>query len=108
MKRKTMEDNERERQERFEQQRLKTIEMLHPEVIHEMKHCADALGMEFEGFVEVLNRAARDPDYYESMGQNESYRDYNWDKIWLGWELLTMKKAPRSKWGPPIPFSCAC
>jgi hypothetical protein len=92
-----------------EEQRIATIIQLNPEFIQEMKLCASAVEMSFEAFLEILHCAVEDEDYYESMGGNESYRDYNWDKIWVGYELLTGKKVPPSRWGGPrVPFSCAC
>jgi hypothetical protein len=92
-------------------QRQDTIALLNPEVVQEMRNCAEAIEMDFDQFMEVLNRAAEDPDYYESMGDNESYGDYDWNKIWDGWELLTGKKlVATDRHGPRrwAPFSCAC
>ena len=96
-------------QKEFQRQRRKTIELLNPEVIHEMKDCARALELTFDDFLAILDRGAEDEGYYESMGSNESYNDYNWVKIWMGYELLTGKKVPPSRYGGPrVPFSCAC
>ena len=92
-----------------EQQRRDTIAMLHPEYVLEMENCAAALDMTPEEFLEVLHEALRDEEYYQNMGDNERYRDYDWSKIWYGYELLTGKKVPPSRWGGPrVPFSCAC
>lgn len=92
-----------------EEQRIRTITQLNPEFLQEMRLCADALQMEFEDFLGVLHEAVADEDYYESMGSNESYNDYDWRKIWAGYELLTGKKVPPSRWGGwRVPFSCAC
>lgn len=91
------------------QQRIKTIELLNPEFIREMKLCAGALGFDFDEFVGVLERAVEDDSYYESMGANQSYDEYDWNKIWVGYELLTGTKVPPNKWGGPrVPFSCSC
>lgn len=93
----------------FQAKRLKTIEMLNPEFIREMKTCAEALNLTFEGFLDILHEAVADEFYYESMGSNESYRDYDWAKIWAGYELLTGKKVPPSRYGGwRVPFSCSC
>jgi hypothetical protein len=91
-------------QKEFEANRRKTIELLNPEVIHEMKNCAEALNMSFEEFVGILDRAAEDEEYYESMGDNQEYDSNHGTKIWAGYELLTGKKV----WGHRVPFSCAC
>lgn len=93
----------------FERQRIKTIEMLNPEFLGEMRDCAESLNMEFEEFLDHLHAAYNDEGYYEGVGDNESYRSYDWNKIWLGYELLTGKKVDLAKWGyARIPFSCAC
>lgn len=109
MKQSKIDKKELERQRKFERQRIKTIEMLNPEFIHEMKDCAAALNLGFDDFLDILHDAVRDDDYYESMGSNESYRDFDWAKIWVGYELLTGKKVPPSRYGGwRVPFSCAC
>lgn len=95
--------------EQLDFERRRTIEMLHPELKREMEACATALEMDFDEFMEHLHGAAADDDYFHGTGPNESYYDFNWTKIWLGYELLTGKKVPPSKWGGPrVPFSCAC
>lgn len=109
MKRKKMEQKELERQERFEQQRIKTIELLNPAFIHEIRACANTVDMTFDEFLEVLHAAVEDEEYYVGMGNNEDYRTHDWNKIWAGYELLTGKKVPPSRWcGPRVPFSCSC
>lgn len=90
-------------------QRRKTIELLNPETISEMRACAEALEMDFDYFMSILDQAVEDEEFYESMGDNEDYRLYDWNKIWVGYELLTGKQVPPSRWGGPrVPFSCAC
>lgn len=90
-----------------QQIRMETIERLNPDCIPEMRACATALNMTFESFVDTLKEAARDPDFYLHMGNNESYSDYDWAKIWRGFEILTGEKAPATTY-PHAPFSCSC
>lgn len=92
-----------------QEQRRRTIAQLNPGFLEEMQHCANSLDMTLEEFTYHLDEALEDEDYYHNMGGNESYYDFDWNKIWVGYELLTGRKVPPSRWGRPrVPFSCAC
>jgi hypothetical protein len=107
-KRKTSSAAPAERTSEEERIRRETIELLHPG-LQEMRKCAESLHMEFGEFVAHLDCAVEDEEYWHGMGDNESYRDYDWNKIWVGYELLSGKRVPPSRWGGPrVPFSCAC
>lgn len=95
--------------EEFEEARRDTILMLHPDYMAEIRGCADAVEMSLEQFLAVLDSAADDGNYYEPMGSNEAYNDFDWNKIWSGWELLTGKQRPITggAWDR-VPFTCAC
>lgn len=95
--------------EEFDLYRRHTIEMVNPELVREIRNCAEALEMSFEEFLAVLQESQDDDRFYQNMGTNQAYDEFDWNKIWAGWELITGKQAKPSSWGGPRrPFSCAC
>lgn len=92
------------------EQRIKTIELLNPDWLNEMRDCANKLGVRLEDFIRYLDEAVDDDGFVLHTGDLSigSYQ-FDWNKIWAGYELLTLKRVPASRWAnPQIPFSCAC
>ena len=116
MNRKKIEDEARERDEWFERKRRETIELLHPQLRKEMDACATAMDMTWEEFLEHLRLVAEGEEkegswgYYVDVGDNEAYKNFDWNKIWTGYELITGRTVPPNKWSrwPGSGFNCSC
>lgn len=96
--------------EELERHRQLTIEMLHPELKVEIEACASAMEMTYDEFMEHLRFIVEDDSYYIDVGDNEAYKNYDWAKIWSGYELFTGTVVTASAWGryPGTGFNCAC
>lgn len=92
--------------EEFEAARRRTIEMLHPEEVAYLKHCADLVSMSYDALLAATKEHLECGEYVH-MGSDMSYEDIDWDRFWKAYFFVTNTRpeGEHPEWGF---FSCSC